>query len=104
MECFSTIYDPVEHDVLRSIYIKTQVMKTIATLIFVLFIGISAQAQTATEEVNVETIEMAIVTETWFEEIILESTIEVARLYKRTNTRVKKELTFSTKANRAKMA
>ena len=33
-------------------------MKTIATLIFVLFIGVTAQAQNATEEVNVETIEM----------------------------------------------
>ncbi|MGB7394565.1 MAG: hypothetical protein WA913_09245 [Pricia sp.] len=79
-------------------------MKTIATLIFVLFIGVSAQAQTATENVKVDVIEMNIVTETSFDDIVLENTTEVARLYKRTHTRVKKELTFTTKANRAKMA
>ena len=79
-------------------------MKTIATLIFVLFIGVSAQAQNATVEVKVDAVEMTIVTESSFEAVTLESTTEVARLYKRTNTRVNKELTFSTKANRAKMA
>ncbi len=79
-------------------------MKTIATLIFVLFIGVSAQAQNATVEVKVDAVEMTIVTESSFEAVTLESTTEVARLYKRMNTRVNKELTFSTKANRAKMA
>ncbi len=78
-------------------------MKTIATLIFVLFIGVNTQAQVATEEVKVDTVEMTVVTETSFEAVTLESATEVARLYKRSNTRVKKELTFSTKANRAKM-
>jgi hypothetical protein len=104
MTCSSTIYDHVPHVVLRSIYIKTQVMKTIATLIFVLFIGVNAQAQTAIEEVKGDAVEMTIVTESSFEEVTLKSTTEVARLYKRTNTRVKKELTFSTQANRAKTA
>lgn len=79
-------------------------MKTIATLIFVLFIGVAAQAQTATEDVKVDAVEMTIVAETSFDETVFESTTEVARLYKRTHTRVKKELTFTTKANRAKMA
>ncbi len=79
-------------------------MKTIATLIFVLFIGVAAQAQNATDEVKVDTVEMTFVSETSFEEVTLESTTDVARLYKRNNTRVNKELTFSTKANRAKMA
>lgn len=79
-------------------------MKTIATLIFVLFIGVNAQAQNTTDKVKVDAVEMIIVTETSFEAIPLESATEVARLYKRTNTRVKKELTFTTKANRAKMA
>lgn len=77
-------------------------MKTIATLIFVLFIGINAQAQTATEEVKGDAVEMIIVTESSFEEGTLRSTTDVARLYKRTDTRIKKELTFSTKADRAK--
>jgi len=79
-------------------------MKTIATLIFVLFIGVAAQAQTATEEVKVDVIETTIVTETAFETITLESATEVARLYKRSNTRVNKALSFTTKRNRAKMA
>ena len=77
-------------------------MKTIATLIFVLFIGVAAQAQTATEEVKV--IEMTIVTETATEEVVVEKNTEVARLYKRSNSRVKKALSFTTKRNRAKTA
>jgi len=79
-------------------------MKTIATLLFVLFIGVAAQAQTATEEVKVNTVEMTIVTETSFEEVTLETATEVARLYKRSNARVNKELSFTTKRSRAKMA
>ncbi len=79
-------------------------MKTIATLIFVLFIGVNAKAQTATEEVKGDAVEMTIVTESAFEKVTLKSTTDVARLYKRSNTRVKKELTFFTKANRAKTA
>lgn len=79
-------------------------MKTIATLIFVLFMGVNAQAQNGTDEIKVDTIEMTIVTESSLEAIPFESAAEVARLYKRTNTRVNKELTFSTKANRAQMA
>ena len=79
-------------------------MKTLITLIFVLFIGVAAQAQTTTEDVKVETIEMTIVTETTIEEVVADKNTEVARLYKRSNSRVKKALTFSTKRNRAKMA
>ncbi len=78
-------------------------MKTIATLIFVLFIGVAAQAQDAKSEVKVATIEMGIVTTT-AQEVSLESTIEVARLYKRKNSKIKKALAFTTKRNRAKMA
>ncbi|WP_299429609.1 hypothetical protein [uncultured Maribacter sp.] len=69
-------------------------MKTILTLIFVLFITVAAQAQNNTQEVKVVTIEKTIVTET----------TEVARLYKRTNAKVKKALTFTTKRNKAKLA
>jgi flagellar basal body-associated protein FliL len=80
------------------IYIKRpQVMKTIVTLIFVLFIGVAAQAQDAKVDTKVETIEMSIATPT-----IKENT--VARLYKNKNSRVKKALTFTTKRNSAKLA
>ena len=79
-------------------------MKTIATLLFVLFIGFNAQARTADQTIEVTAIEMTVTVESSSEEVSLESTVEVARLYKRVNSRVKKELTFSTKANRAKTA
>lgn len=79
-------------------------MKTIATLIFVLFIAVTAQAQTADETITADAIEMTATDESSFEEVSLEATTEVARLYKRINTRVKKELAFYTKANRAKTA
>ncbi|WP_299530642.1 hypothetical protein [Ulvibacterium sp.] len=79
-------------------------MKTLVTLIFVLFIGIAAQAQDTTSEVKVDTIEMGIVTETVEEGISFENTTEVARLYKRSNSKVKKALSFTTKRNRAKLA
>ncbi len=77
-------------------------MKTIATLIFVLFIGVTAQAQTADGTERVDAVEMTGAVDSITEEVSLELTTEVARLYKRIDTRVKKELTFSTKANSAK--
>ncbi len=79
-------------------------MKTIATLIFVLFIGVAAQAQNTTKEVKVETVEMSIVTVTIKEEVKLETKTEVARLYKYKNSNIKKALSFTTKRNKAKMA
>ncbi|MGB5554836.1 MAG: hypothetical protein WBM83_09285 [Flavobacteriaceae bacterium] len=75
-------------------------MKTIATLIFVLFIGAAAQAQDA----KVETIEMGITTEITVTEVKAEKTTEVARLYRRSDSQVKKALSFTTKRNNAKMA
>ena len=82
-------------------------MKTIATIIFIIIFGITAQAQNNIEEVKVETIEMTIVTTTTTEtrnEVKTETTTEVARLYKFKNSRVKKALAFTTKRNKAKMA
>lgn len=78
-------------------------MKAIFTIIFILFLSFAAQAQNATYEVKVETIEMTIVTETTYE-LNLESITEVARLYKFKNSKIKKELNFITKANKPKMA
>ena len=62
-------------------------MKTIVTLIFVLFIGVAAKAQDSKVDTKVETIEMSIVTSTTNENT-------VARLYKNKNSRVKKALSF----------
>ncbi len=80
-------------------------MKAIVTIIFIIFFGITAQAQNNTKEVQVETIEMSIVTTTETKnEVKTETTTEVARLYKFKNSRVKKALSFTTKRNKAKMA
>ncbi|WP_273566341.1 hypothetical protein [Maribacter halichondriae] len=75
-------------------------MKTIATLIFVLFIGVAAQAQ----DNKVETFEKGIVTEITVKEIKTEKNTEVARLYRRKFSTAKKALSFTTKRNAAKMA
>ena len=78
-------------------------MKTILTLIFILFIGMAAQAQNGTAEVKVETVTMSIVTSTE-NEVSVKNENKVARLYMFKNSRVKKELSFSTKLNKAKLA
>ncbi len=72
-------------------------MKTLITLIFVLFIGVAAQAQDSTSEAKVDTVTMSIVTSTTNENT-------VARVYKSKNSRVKKALSFKTKRNKAKLA
>lgn len=77
-------------------------MKAIVTLIFILFIGFAAQAQDNTTETKVTTIQMGIVSDTNGE--VNERTTEVARLYKRSNSRIKKALSFTTKRNKAKLA
>ena len=77
-------------------------MKAILTLLFILIIGVTAQAQNATAEV--ETIKTTIVTSNSYESLNLESKTEVARLYKFKNSRIKKALSFTTKKNKAKMA
>ena len=78
-------------------------MKTIITIIFIIFLSFTAQAQNNTDNVKVETIEMTIVTETTYE-LNLETETEVARLYKFKNSRIKRDLNFITKANKTKMA
>ncbi|MDL5511400.1 hypothetical protein QSE00_06225 [Arenibacter sp. M-2] len=79
-------------------------MKTILTLIFVLFIGVAAQAQNDAAEVKVETISMSIVSVTAKQEVVLIKDKAVARLYMFKNSKITKELTFSTKLNKAKLA
>ncbi|WP_297765971.1 hypothetical protein [uncultured Muriicola sp.] len=72
-------------------------MKAIVTLIFILLIGFAAQAQETTAEVKVETATKEIVTATAKEN-------SVARLYRFKNSRIKKELSFKTSKNTAKLA
>jgi hypothetical protein len=79
-------------------------MKTILTLIFVLFIGMAAQAQNGTAEVKVETVAMSIVATTAKQEVAVKNENAVARLYMFKNSKVTKELSFSTKLNKAKLA
>jgi hypothetical protein len=79
-------------------------MKTFLTLVFILIIGATAQAQNATEEIKVATIEISVVDALTGETIELESNTEVARLYKFKNSRIKKALKFTTKRNKSKMA
>ncbi|MCM4151355.1 hypothetical protein DHD05_07110 [Arenibacter sp. N53] len=79
-------------------------MKTILTLIFVLFIGVAAQAQNDAAEVKVETVTMSIVTATAKQEVAFKGNNAVARLYMFKNSKVTKELSFTTKLNKAKLA
>ena len=73
-------------------------MKTIATLIFVLLIGFTAQAKDA-RVVSFET-----TVKTAVKEVKVSNDKEVARLYRFKNSLVKKELNFTTKRNSAKLA
>ncbi len=72
-------------------------MKTLLTIIFIFFISFAAQAQENTAEVKTETAKKEIVTETATEN-------SVARLYRFKNSRIKKELSFKTSKNTAKLA
>lgn len=77
-------------------------MKTLITLIFVLLIGFTAKAQDTKTVTKVAVIEMGIVSDTNKE--VKETATDVARLYKRSNSRVKKALSFTTKRNKSKLA
>lgn len=77
-------------------------MKAILTLIFIIFIGVAAQAQNNTEEIKVETITMGI--EMNLEAVTSKKDTSVARLYMFKNSLVKKELSFATKNDKAKLA
>lgn len=78
-------------------------MKAILTFIFFIFITTTAMANTANKEVKVETISYSVELNITIEKADIEKT-EVARLYKFKNSRIKKALKFTTKANKAKMA
>ena len=72
-------------------------MKAIITLLFVLFIGLTAQAQNSPAE-KVEVVKTEVVSVAQIK-INMEKQ-EVARLYRRADSRVKKALNFSTRKDR----
>lgn len=78
-------------------------MKAILTFVFFIFISTAAMGQATTKEVKVETISLKVELNITINKEDINKT-EVARLYKFKNSRVKKALKFSTKANKAKMA
>lgn len=80
-------------------------MKAILTILFVLFIGLFAQAQNSNTElkVNAQTENVVLVTPT-IKTTLNNNENKVARLYLDRNYKVKKELSFSTKLNKSKLA
>ena len=78
-------------------------MKTIATIIFIIFLGFTAQAQNTSTDVKVETTATSIVAKTTYD-LKIDKATEVARLYKFKNALIKKELNFLTKTDKPKMA
>ncbi len=79
---------------------KRKIMKAVLTLVFILFIGLAAQAQEASKAQKVETIQMEMVQ---LSDIRVEASAqdgEVARLYRRSGSRVKKDLYFATKRDK----
>lgn len=78
-------------------------MKAIVTLILIIFTGMTVQAQEAKSEVKVATWTMGIVTNSCTE-TSLKGEDRVVRLYLFKYSRVKKELSFSTKSSRSKLA
>lgn len=80
-------------------------MKTILTLIAIIFFGALAIAQDANNEVKVESTTETAITNT---EVKIETETktgnEVARLYMFKNSRIKKALAFRTKRNKSKLA
>ncbi|MEZ4969055.1 MAG: hypothetical protein R2814_05225 [Flavobacteriaceae bacterium] len=77
-------------------------MKTILTLIFVLLIGMAAQAQKGAVQIKVETVTISFVA-TAKQEVDLKNENSVARLYMFKNSKIIKALSFSTQLNRAKL-
>ncbi len=75
-------------------------MKAVLTLVFIIFLGTAAMAQTPSKEIKVETKTATVILNLKIEK----SEIQIARLYMFKNFRVKKELNFKTKRDSAKLA
>jgi len=78
-------------------------MKTIFTIIAVTFFGTMASAQDISKEVKVDTATMGVELNVEINNTVRKDR-KTARLYKFKNSRIKKELSFKTKKNSAKLA
>ncbi|MCR9225816.1 MAG: hypothetical protein NXH90_00140 [Flavobacteriaceae bacterium] len=78
-------------------------MKTIFTIIAVTFFGTMASAQDLSKEVKVDAPTMGVELKVEFDQTIRKDR-KTARLYKFKNSRIKKELSFKTKKDGAKLA
>ncbi len=97
--------DEIHFSLVVSLQCKTQVMKTILTILFVLFIGLFAQAQDTKVEVKVAAqIENVVLVTPTVETTLNSNETKIARLYMDRNYKVKKELSFYTKAHKSKLA
>lgn len=72
-------------------------MKALLTLAFILLIGTLAQAQDRTPETKAIAIQMELVPVQDIQITVAKKDMDIARLYRRSGSRVKKELSFSTK-------
>lgn len=72
-------------------------MKTVITIIFIIFIGFTAKAANGTDKVKLDTLKTELTTPAAKDQ-------DLARVYKFKNSRIKKALSFSTKRNKAKLA
>jgi hypothetical protein len=80
-------------------------MKTMLTIITFLFISLSAQAQKSNSELKVNVVTETVVLATpTINTVLNNNETKVARLYMDKNYKVKKELSFTTKANKSKLA
>ena len=85
-------------------------MKAVLTLLLTLFFGVLALAQNESTDAKVETIKMDIVLDLGadgsigFKQVKTPEEVDLARVYKFKNSRVKKALAFSTKKSRPKLA
>lgn len=78
-------------------------MKTVLTLIFGILISTAAMANKPAKQIKVEASiqQVTLVTKV---SVTKTQNIEVARLYKFKNSRIKRELKFVSKSNKSKMA
>ncbi len=75
------------------------------TIITFLFISLSAQAQKSNSELKVNIVtETAVLVTPTINTVLNNNETKVARLYMDKNYKVKKELSFTTKTNKSKLA
>ena len=79
------------------------IMKTIFTIIAITFFGTMASAQSISKESKVDVISEGVELNVEFNQNIRKDR-KMVRLYKFKNSRIKKELSFKTKKNKAKLA